>query len=684
MPVRLVRPYNGQNANTVYSGTDENILRCIGIADDYVELAANYVPRETQVFRAFANTFSVAAPVGQVISTFSNPFAGQGRGVTTYALTGTVPGQIALSSTGRSLVVGASAATAGTIYTVNVVATSGDGLLTTQPATFSFGAVSQLATAGGSGGATPGPTPTPTPAANFVATDNTSWETAIASATAGQIIEIQANIPAPTTSKRLAVTPGVTIRPMAGNTYSVGTAGQTAGYSYNVDASAGQTALTVIATGVMYYVGNSYASGVPATNARGGWRFLCGKGQFNAGISGIRGAGAGNSVEVSIIFEDSAAYPVQFDCYGPTITNSGGDLVSTMGYGGFNTTVDQHNAASMVSVYDATVNTPGPQAIDNLATGHAGLPLRIFGGIWSGGKNGPLFRCNPVTTPLEIYGAVIDITGATLDSTQNGETISATKFVGNSVIGSVSATNYKILICPDGNNPTQRSCAIGNSSVVPLYNSYTHSLAPVFYRNTLAPYAALNASANAIVGLGDTTINVPVLGALSAYNKVSMNTSTVRNVAFRPAITWPIASNFEMVPTTVTGLESTAIAPTGGATVCHSWQWTGSGASKWAFRGDQGGSASSIVDCATKLTSDGTLLLPAGSSSGTATNCTIDGSTPSGASVGLAGRGSQLQSGIGLSLYNAVEAYLAANTGRTPGITGTYYTSVATPMASIS
>ena len=164
MPVRLVRPYNGQNANTVYSGMDEAILRAIGIADDYVELADNYVPRETQAFRAFANTFSVAAPAGQVISTFSNPFAGQGRGVTTYALTGTVPGQIALSATGRSLVVGASAATAGTIYTVNVVATSGDGLLTTQPATFSFGAVARLNTAGGTGGSPPpfpGVTPVP-------------------------------------------------------------------------------------------------------------------------------------------------------------------------------------------------------------------------------------------------------------------------------------------------------------------------------------------------------------------------------------------------------------------------------------------------------------------------------------------------------------------------------------------
>lgn len=162
MPVRLLRPYNGQNANTLYVGTDEAILRAIGIADDYIENATNFVPFASQAFRAFASSFSTGSPVGSFITSFSNPFAGQGRGITTYTLTGTVPPQVALSATGRSLVVGSTAAVAGTIYSVNVTATSGDGLLTTQPATLSFMATVQLPLVAGGGG-TPGPAPTPTP-----------------------------------------------------------------------------------------------------------------------------------------------------------------------------------------------------------------------------------------------------------------------------------------------------------------------------------------------------------------------------------------------------------------------------------------------------------------------------------------------------------------------------------------
>lgn len=162
MPVRLLRPYNGQNANTLYVGTDEAILRAIGIADDYIENATNFVPFASQAFRAFASSFSTGSPAGSFITSFSNPFAGQGRGITTYTLTGTVPPQVALSATGRTLVVGSTAAVAGTIYSVNVTATSGDGLLTTQPATLSFMAVAQAPLVAGNGG-TPAPTPTPTP-----------------------------------------------------------------------------------------------------------------------------------------------------------------------------------------------------------------------------------------------------------------------------------------------------------------------------------------------------------------------------------------------------------------------------------------------------------------------------------------------------------------------------------------
>lgn len=154
MPVRLLKPYNGQNAGTVYVGTNEDALRAIGIADDYYELATNYVGVTSQAFRAYASTFSTVAPAGSFVATLTNPFAGQGRGITTYATQGTVPPQLALSPTGRSLVIGGTPGVDGTVYTITLVATSGDGLLTTQPVTLNFKAVAQ---------ASYSPTPSPTP-----------------------------------------------------------------------------------------------------------------------------------------------------------------------------------------------------------------------------------------------------------------------------------------------------------------------------------------------------------------------------------------------------------------------------------------------------------------------------------------------------------------------------------------
>lgn len=43
MPVRLLKPYAGQNANTLYWQTDQGVLRSVGIADDNLDLASDYV-----------------------------------------------------------------------------------------------------------------------------------------------------------------------------------------------------------------------------------------------------------------------------------------------------------------------------------------------------------------------------------------------------------------------------------------------------------------------------------------------------------------------------------------------------------------------------------------------------------------------------------------------------------------
>lgn len=161
MPVRLLRQWKGQNVGTLYVGADEDVLRATGNADDRVELATNYVAANNQTFRAFANTFSTTAAPGSFVSTVTDPFAGQNRGFTMLSTVGTVPAQLALSASSRSIAVGTTAGVDGTIYSITVTATSGDGLLTTQPVTLNFKAVKQAVFSGG--GNTPTPTPGPTP-----------------------------------------------------------------------------------------------------------------------------------------------------------------------------------------------------------------------------------------------------------------------------------------------------------------------------------------------------------------------------------------------------------------------------------------------------------------------------------------------------------------------------------------
>jgi len=55
MPVRLKKPYNGQAAGTMYFGADENTLRSLDIADDYIENATDYQAWGRTVTAATAN-----------------------------------------------------------------------------------------------------------------------------------------------------------------------------------------------------------------------------------------------------------------------------------------------------------------------------------------------------------------------------------------------------------------------------------------------------------------------------------------------------------------------------------------------------------------------------------------------------------------------------------------------------
>lgn len=52
MPVRLLRAYNGQAANTMYWGNDEASMRSIGVADDQLEMATDYQQATREVTSA--------------------------------------------------------------------------------------------------------------------------------------------------------------------------------------------------------------------------------------------------------------------------------------------------------------------------------------------------------------------------------------------------------------------------------------------------------------------------------------------------------------------------------------------------------------------------------------------------------------------------------------------------------
>ncbi len=64
-------------------------------------------------------------PAGQTIATLTDPFIGQGRGVTTYSPYGTVPAQFTLA--GNTVVATNTVGVSGQSYSISVLATSGDG-----------------------------------------------------------------------------------------------------------------------------------------------------------------------------------------------------------------------------------------------------------------------------------------------------------------------------------------------------------------------------------------------------------------------------------------------------------------------------------------------------------------------------------------------------------------------------
>jgi hypothetical protein len=503
---------------------------------------------------------------------------------------------------------------------------------------------------------------------------------AFSAATSGMVIEFRADIPAPATPTRVAVVPGVTVR-TDGVDRTIGTAAQAAGYSFECDASAGQSALTTFGDGrLTLFVANSYAASGPPS-AYAGILFVCGNVRLDMKrVSGDRGAGVGGSQNVLCLFMEvdaSSSTPAMIaDIYGQYDT-SGGDIISSRGYGGFTGTVTQNNPASRVTLHDTRIFGAGSGGIDNWVTCHSGLAIYAYGGYWTNPGGGPPVNHNPSNGTCELYGVRMDITSTV---NYSGNSITCTKMVGCIVEGTPAAadTGAAVRIYGDPQKPTERSCCIKTTSTISILSAGTLSKETVFARNTHSP----DTSKSNYVCCGDYSGSDPTMGSLLYGSTFNVNSSGARQYAVQNRIAWPVMANCDL-NSLVASSSGIGIRPATGrgiAQAADSWKWTGSTTANAAAYDN---ASSTVTDFAAKTT-NATLLVNGTNPAltGTAVNCTSDGSTPPGASVGTAGRGGQLQGGVGASMWTSVEAYLSANvSGRGAGVGFIPYTSVDATMA---
>lgn len=74
MPVRLLKPYGGQAAGTLYWAADQTTLRATGLADDYIELASDYGKGErlttsaTAIISQNATTYRMNSATAQTLT----------------------------------------------------------------------------------------------------------------------------------------------------------------------------------------------------------------------------------------------------------------------------------------------------------------------------------------------------------------------------------------------------------------------------------------------------------------------------------------------------------------------------------------------------------------------------------------------------------------------------------------
>lgn len=499
-------------------------------------------------------------------------------------------------------------------------------------------------------------------------TDAASMVAAFAGAVTDDIIEFRADIPAPGANTQIVFKPGITVR-NDGTPRVIGSSGQSFGWSFTCNA-AGNYQRTSWGSGLTFHCINS----LPADNF-GSFVFGNGRLEMSSRFTGKNGGSGRQGNQISIY--DSVSYPVIADLFGNVADTASSDVLSAIGYRQTNDVVTDHNPGSRVDGWDLVLYSPGTNGSDNWITTHQGLPVRVFGGTFSQVGSGPGVNSGPVTSTMELYGVSMDVSAWA--GANNYSLIVVTKAVGCQVIGSPTSS-ARIAVFGDANKPLERSCWIGGSSTLPIFKGDGHVTGrePVIgYRSTVNAAASCRASSDSVVGFGDLGLPFQAIGSLSAFNSVDINSATVRNKAFDPKTTWLVASNFDVTIQACSASSRSVIHPTGGSTNCHSWKCTGAN-TQYGIRVDAA-TGSVATDCAFLAVTAAQF----GGSAANAINCTLNGATPSGASIGVAGRGPQLTSGIGLAMYDALEAYLAANSSGVGAGTGyTKYQPISATMAS--
>lgn len=278
-------------------------------------------------------------------------------------------------------------------------------------------------------------------------------EAAAASATPGQVFSLDADITAPAAAL-LSWPAGVTILEP--------TTRQISGYYWRFY-SGGNYATTRLGS-----VPRRLTLVSPTTNAAGTYNGTveCREGNFSVYAKVTGPNGGGNKVGNLVNFGTLNGNRVEANFYGGA-ENSSADCVSIdVGAGGVPET-------SYLRAWSPRCRAPGSAGSDNWFTGHGNVPCQVFNPDFATpSTSGPGINSAPVNATMEVYGGVIDMTGAG----SLGD-LYVTRLVGTQIIGSTTRTVYLVA---DALKPTKPAVCLRVQSSASIVVKGVHTVAPIY------------------------------------------------------------------------------------------------------------------------------------------------------------------------------------------------------------